>query len=96
MINVSIIVLTINIVICLLSLLFILRNNYTYKVRLKAINLISDYCDILIEKGKYDPTVHYYEKYAIGYNEYLFKFWLFGVKNVIKEEYRDLILSYKE
>ena len=78
----------------LLILLFEIRNWYTFLVSNKATEIISKYANTLIENREYDSFKDYYSEMKVSYNEYLFSFWKFGVKQYIKKEYRDVLEKY--
>lgn len=70
------------------------RNDYTYKVGRQCDELIDSYANDLIEKRKYDMERNYFSEMQLGYFEYFFKFWLWGVNNYIRPQYRDLLKEY--
>lgn len=76
-------------IIIIIYLLFVVRAFYTFIIMDKASNMIHVYTNILIEIGEYERYTNYYKEYLLGFYEYLFKFWLWGVKNAIHpEKYR--------
>lgn len=86
----------IGLLITFLSILLLIRNNYTLSVMNKASDLISKYSDYLIDNGKYSRNINYQKEMKIDYNTYLYKFWIFGVHNAFKPQYIELIKSFEK
>ena len=76
------------------TILFVLRNEYTWRRGRDAIRLVSNWCDDLIKIKQYDMNRSYYEEMIIGYNHYMFDISKWGKYSRIKKEYQSLIKDY--
>lgn len=74
--------------------LFIFRNDYTYKHSMIAIRCVSNYVDDLRKRNELDMCTNYYDKFEYNYNEYMFNLKLWGRYSYIKPEYREMLKKY--
>lgn len=86
--------LIINLVLLILSLFFMLRNMWTFNIRNKTREIVSNYCFYLIENGNYDINVNYFEEMRYSYDYFLFNIKHWNYIYCIKEEYRDTIKEF--
>jgi hypothetical protein len=59
-----------------------------------ATGVISKYTTELIDSWQYDKDFHYHNTMKISFYRYLFSFWLWGVIDVFKPEYKVLMKKY--
>ena len=78
----------------LISVFFIIRNNYTYNITINCNFLISKYCNNLIQKNEYDSGINYYKEFKMPYTKHLFNITLWDEYSVIKPEYKEILKPF--
>lgn len=82
------------VVVTAIYIFFLFRNEYIYNTRMKAVNIVNEYCEYLIKIHEYDSKINYFKKYLINYYKHLFCFWLWGVESSFKKEYLEEIKDF--
>lgn len=83
-------IILIALIISLISLFFFqYRNNYTCDIAMRVSFIIYKYnVSNNISKKNYDDIM-------ISYNKYMFSFWRWGIEDMIKPEYSEVLRKYK-
>ena len=74
----------------MLSLL-IIRDSYVYRCRIMANAKIDKYIVTLKKENKFDETLNYYKQMQVSYLQFLFSFWIWDSRRIIKEEYQSVL-----
>lgn len=77
-----------------LIILAFIRNQFTYWSGIKTDNLISKYCQDLINKKQYDISFDYYKYLEISYFRHFLSLWKWGKYSWLKKEYKKLLKPY--
>ena len=82
-------------IIVILIIFILIRQYWGFCCHLKVSELVSDYTDYLIDNGKYNNNINYFEEMEIETYKFVFKFWYWNYKKLIKPQYKELLEEFK-
>lgn len=74
----------------IIALFFLIRNFYTYKCRLRAIDIIFNYQI----NNRFMSDI--YEKMMMSYSKHFLSIWKWGKYSAIKNEYKEILKPYMD
>jgi hypothetical protein len=77
-------------------LLMFLRNSYTYKRQMDAMDIVNEYMQYMsnrLTKGELLKLLATWNDYTYDYDEYMFDLFLWGKYSAIKPQYKELLIN---
>lgn len=81
-------------IILIFALIIVVRAIYSLCIDVESLELIFRYTSELLFTVEYDIKINYYEEMQMSKLKYVFSFWLWGIINTIKPEYRKVLKPY--